>query len=246
MDNEYVGYIYLTTFPKGSFETSENITPYYFGKHIGGDVDSYYFGSGTIVRRWFHKNVHAKARHCNPLKANAHGVFNTPLVFARDEKELMKLEAFFINPNVGSVGCLNIAPVHLDERPLTKEEGAIVGSHIAAHYDEHPEKRELIGKMSSESWGSFDRRKQSSKAHVDLWKNPVFKKEQIDKHKGLVWWTNDKENRKTRECPGNGWRRGRNMNIQNLENSRRNRWSGKDRHPYDDGPKDSYDMFADF
>lgn len=50
---------------------------------------------------------------------------------------------------------------------------------------------------------------ENGKRLADYWKDPEYRKRLSDIRKGQVWWNNGIENKKTIECPGEGWKKGR-------------------------------------
>jgi hypothetical protein len=106
----YYGYIYLILLPQGSIKEVPdlpNLRPFYYGQKKGKFLN-HYFGSGATLREWFKsKKLTNSSIRVDPIKAAEIGVERFVLCFAKTEKELNRLEEFFVNPVLGTLGCIN-------------------------------------------------------------------------------------------------------------------------------------------
>jgi hypothetical protein len=101
------GYIYLITLPEGSCSQGAGVTPYYFGQKSGA-FDSRYWGSGYILHKWYRSYGANANSYQRPEKMEELGVKQYVIVWGKNEDELNKLESFFVDPVVETLGCLNL------------------------------------------------------------------------------------------------------------------------------------------
>jgi hypothetical protein len=106
--NQYYGYVYLITLPESSCSQKLGVTPYYFGQKSSSTFDDRYWGSGFILHKWYRAHGANANSDQSPEKMKELGVKQYVIAWARDKDELNKLEAFFVDPVLGTTGCLNL------------------------------------------------------------------------------------------------------------------------------------------
>jgi hypothetical protein len=111
LDMDYYGYIYLIILPQGSIEGIPNINglrPYYFGQKKGG-FNKNYFGSSRIIKEWLKSmSIHSIPGRLVLNTAKKLGIERHIICYAYSEQELNRLEKYFIDPVLGTLGCINL------------------------------------------------------------------------------------------------------------------------------------------
>jgi hypothetical protein len=109
--SQYYGYIYLIILPEGSISgLPSGIVPFYIGQKKGTHAVKRYFGSGTILFNGYKSHGLYRSAYQRPFVMESLGVERYVLVWAKDQYELNRLEHFFVNPLIGTKGCLNLVP----------------------------------------------------------------------------------------------------------------------------------------
>lgn len=179
----YYGYIYKIT-----ISTSKGLC-YYWGQHKYTNypnIDLMYWGSGVKLTNWVKKHLGKQARpgRLNPDMAIKIGLKREVIDWYKSLKELNEAELKIVSEHIEEKNCWNIHP------------GGEGGSHKQ----------------------SLETRLKISKANKGK-KNPWLKEydkihlsERNKKYKnalGKTHWTNGIEEKFTKECPGEGWIKGR-------------------------------------
>ncbi len=68
--------------------------------------------------------------------------------------------------------------------------------------------KERISKAVSNSWTDAEIREKRLNGLNNAMKKPEVKARYSAAFKGLIWWNNGEVNKRSRECPGEGWKRG--------------------------------------
>jgi hypothetical protein len=163
MTNKYYGYIYLILLPYNSIDKYPECYPFYFGQRKG-EFNPYYYGSGRIINDWFKSKLGQTARSTRPTLADRVGVKRYVLVYGKSKSELDRLEKYFVNPVIGTYGCLNI-----NEGGNTPSEEFIT-SIIIRNKDIDFRKR--ISEGQKKAWESEDRRRKLADWHDEYWNDP--------------------------------------------------------------------------
>jgi hypothetical protein len=223
------GYIYLITLPEGSCGfNGTQITPFYIGQRSESEFDNRYWGSGTILHNWYRKHGANANSFQVPEVMERLGVNQSILVWAKNQEELDRLEAFFVDSILGTLGCLNLKGggkggkhgflSRAKQSRTRKENPELVG--LGTHYWTNgivtiKRKEKPEGFTRGSGYDAFNKGKvaytngkiniwgSSDKCPDEFWRGVTRKKNCI----GLKWFTDGKNIIRAYECP-EGYRPG--------------------------------------
>jgi hypothetical protein len=231
----------MITLPEGSLASMPNgVVPFYIGQKKGNQIIKRYFGSGTILHKWYKSQGLCRSSYQRPFVMDALGVKRYILVWAIDQDELNALEHFFIDPIIGTVGCLNLVPGGRDSHktsnknqtcwtngvenkyaPVSPGNGWYAGMTKVKTTKKMKWYTNGVDRILSDEcpegftlgMGMTNLSKEGRKRHSDNASNL----------RGVVSWTDGNINIRSRECPGKEFHRGQ---IYKSETSKNNAMKG--------------------